>query len=141
MIRPACIADLPRLVEMGRRFRGETTYHEYLADNPEKMAELATKLIATDGLLVAERDGRVIGMLGYIIHTHFISGQVMGGEIFWWTDPESRGDGLKLLREAERRAKLSGATQMQMIAPNEKVARLYERRKYQFVEATYQRAL
>jgi len=126
---------------MGRRFRNESTYNKYLADNPAKMAELGAKLIENDGIVVLERDGEITGMLGFVIHEHFISGERVAGEIFWWVSPEHRGDGLRLLREVERRARNAGAKYLHMIAPSERVKTLYERLKFDFVESTYQRSL
>lgn len=141
MIRLATIEDIPRLVELGRRFRRETTYERYIAENPEKMAELGKKLIEQDGLLLAEEESGIVGMLGYVVYEHFISGETIAGEIFWWVEPEHRGSGVILLQEAENRAKSRGAKHFQMIAPNERVGKFYERRKFSWVEATYQKNL
>lgn len=137
-VRSATDADIPRLVEMGRRFRAESTYSKYLADNPQRMAELGRQLLAKDGLLCAERDGSIVGMLGFILHDHFISGERVAGEVFWWMEPEHRGDGLKLLDETKRRARAAGAKYMHMIAPSERVTRLYKHLRYAFVESTFQ---
>lgn len=137
-VRLATAADIPRLVEMGRRFRSESTYSKYLADNPERMAQLGHMLLEKDGLLLAERNEQTVGMLGFIIHSHFISGELVAGEVFWWMEPEYRGDGLKLVEEAKRRARLAGAKYLHMIAPSERVARLYRHLGYEFVESTHQ---
>ena len=139
MIRQATVEDIPRMVEMGRKFRQESTYSAYLADNPAKMAELGERLLAVDGILVSEHDGVITAMLGYVIHDHFISGEKFAGEVFWWA--ERRGDGLDLLREMERRARAAGAKYIQMIAPTKRVERIYTILKFAFVESTYQRAL
>lgn len=141
MIRTATESDIPRLVEMGRRFRRETTYERFLADNPGRMAELGKQLLAVNGLILSERDAEPTGMLGSIIHSHFISGERVAGEVFWWVEPEHRGEGLRLLQEAENRGRKAGAKYMHMIAPNERVSRLYERLGYEWVEATYQKTL
>ena len=141
MIRQATASDVPRLVEMGRRFRSETGYARVLAENPQKMTELATQLTSLGCLLVSERAGQLVGMLGYFVYPHFISGEQTAGEVFWWVEPECRGEGVKLLREAEKRARESGAERMQMIAPTDRVANLYKRLGYEFVEASYQRSL
>lgn len=129
------------MVEMGRKFRNESTYNKYLADNPAKMAELGAKLIAVDGIIVLERDGEITGMLGFVLHDHFISGERVAGEIFWWQDPNRRGDGIKLLREVKRRARAAGAKYLHMIAPSERVRTLYERLEFEYVESTYQISL
>lgn len=141
MIRLAVKADIPRLVEMGQRFRAHSTYAQYLADNPKQMAKLGEQLIAVDGLLLSEREGQIIGMMGFILHNHFISGEKVAGEVFWWVEPEYRGDGLRLMHDAERRAKAAGAKYMHMIAPTEQVEAVYERLGYEYVEATYQKTL
>lgn len=140
-IRAAASGDLPRLLEMGLRFRKESRYAEFLAENPDKMLALGELLIDKDGYLLSERDGKITGMLGYILHDHFISGEKVAGEVFWWVEPEYRGDGLRLLREAERRAKAAGASYMHMIAPTKQVATIYGRLGYEYVEETHQKSL
>lgn len=141
MIRLANTSDLPRLVAMGLRFRNGTTYKQHLGESPEQMAALAEKLIASNGLLVTEREGKVVGMLGFVLYDHFLSGEKTAGEVFWWVEPEYRGEGLKLLRDVEERAREAGAKRMQMIAPTEQVARVYEHMNYEFVESSYQKTL
>lgn len=141
MIRNAILSDIPRIVEMGQRFRSESSYDKYVADNAQQMKDLVELLISKNGLIVSERDGRVVGMLGFMIYSHFISGQLTAGEVFWWANPEYHGEGIKLLIEMKKRAKLAGAVNMQMIAPNRKVAHFYERIGYGFVESTYQLSL
>lgn len=135
------MADVPRLVELGLRFRLESEYRDHLGENPAKMAELAANLANCGSLLVSERAGELVGMLGYVVFPHFLSGETVAGEVFWYVSPEHRGEGLKLLRAAEERARAAGAKYMQMIAPNDRVASVYERLDYQFVESAYQRKL
>lgn len=142
MIREATEADVPRIVNMGKRFLSSTPYNRFLGEDPDCMARLTMQLISLNGLLLSEQGGEITGMLGFIIHSHFISGEKMAGEVFWWVDEGHRGkEGVKLLREMEKRAHLSGATRVQMIAPTDKVAGFYRRIGYEFVESTYQRNL
>jgi len=126
---------------MGQRFREETTYGEHVGENSTQMAKTASQLIGLDGLLVAERQGKIIGMLGFIVFPHFLSGETVAGEVFWWVEPDFRGEGVKLLREAEKLAKERGAKRMQMIAPNDHVGQFYQHVGYNFVESTFQRSL
>jgi len=140
-IREARREELPALVELGRHFREGSTYEKFLSDNPDMMLALGEKLLSLNGLLVADKEGQLVGMLGFVIHDHFISGERMVGEVFWWVEPAFRKYGIKLYREMERRARLAGATSEQMIAPNEKVAKFYLRLGLEFVESTYQKAL
>ena len=144
MIRDAQKADIGRMVDMGQRFRKDTCYDKYLRDNPERMAELCETLISKGTLIVSEKEGEIIGMLGFIIYPHFISGDIFAGEVFWWVEPEHRGEGLRLLKEMKSRARAAGAKFYQMIAPNEseaKVVRLYRRLGCELVESTYQGVL
>lgn len=126
---------------MGLRFRRETDYHQHLAENPGRMAELAGQLVAQNGVLLSERNSQAVGMIGFVVYPHFLSGEVVAGEVFWWVEPEYRGEGVKLLREAEKRVKQAGAHRMQMIAPNDALASLYRRLGYGFIEAAYQKTL
>jgi RimJ/RimL family protein N-acetyltransferase len=138
MIRDAQLADLERILEMGQHFRKGTPYEKYITDSPECRSRLATQLIERKSLLVSEHDGKIVGMIGFLIYPHFMSGEIFAGELFWWVEPEHRGQGLRLEREMKKRARLAGAIKAQMIAPNKKVARVIQRIGYEFVEATYQ---
>jgi RimJ/RimL family protein N-acetyltransferase len=141
IVRDAVREDLPRLVEMGRNFREGSSYDSKLADNPEKMYQLGETLLAQKGLLLMERGGEVVGMLGFLIHSHFISGDIMAGEVFWWVEPSHRRDGVRLLKEMMRRGRAAGAKYIQMVAPNDKVANFYRRMGMSFVESTFQMEL
>lgn len=141
MIRTATASDVPRLIEMGERFRSSSTYRKYLSGNSEQMRRFAEKIIDGDGLLVSERSGKIVSMLGFVVFPHFMSGETTGGEVFWWVEPEHRGEGLKLLRAAEKCARSVGAKRFQMIAPSEDVEKLYELMGYEYVESTYQKML
>lgn len=141
MIRLAVAADVPRLVEMGLRFRASSEYRRHVRENAAQMTSTATMLVERGGMLVSERAGAVVGMLGYILFPHFLSGETVASEVCWWVEPEYRGEGLKLLRAAETHAKAAGAVHMHMIAPSDQVASIYQRCGYEFVEAAYQRTL
>jgi GNAT superfamily N-acetyltransferase len=140
-IRAATVNDIPRILEMGHRFNESSEYRTILrvADGP--MEVLARKLIPAGWLLLSEIDGETVGMIGFYVYPHFLTGEMIGGEIFWWMEPEHRGAGKALLKAAEDIARRCGAKQMQMIAPNERVGRLYQRLKYGYVESTYQKAI
>lgn len=141
-IRQATEQDIPPMVNMGLHFLKGSPYAAHLEENPEQMADLGRKLLVGDnGMLVAERHGVMVGMLGYCIYTHLISGEKTAGEVFWWVEPEHRGDGLRLLARFEAIARAAGAKKLQMIAPNEQVATVYERLGFGFMESAYQKAL
>ncbi len=142
MIRAATLEDVPRIVEMGQRFR-ELIYRDLLADNPVQMRAISERLISGDDsvILVVEKFDRVIGMIGMMLFDHFLSAERVAGEVAWWIEPEDRGDGLRLLLAAETWARDNGAQKIQMIAPNERVGKLYRRLGYMPIETAYQKAL
>lgn len=145
MIREATPADIPRIVEMGRRFRMESSYKDHLAENPEQMKALAEQIISNPkgSILVSEKDGKLTGMLALLVFPHYLSGESIAIEVLWWVEPEARAGstGLKLMREAEEIAVEMGAKKMQMVAPTERIGKLYEHLGYSRVESSYQRSL
>jgi GNAT superfamily N-acetyltransferase len=142
MIRHAGIEDVPALVAMGGEFIASAAYAGRLGDSAEARASLMCKLIhEPEGLLlVLDRDGPR-GMLGMILYPHPISGETVAGELFWWVDPAHRGRGVALLTRAEAWAREHGAVKVQMIAPNDRVARLYQARGYAPLEQVLQKEL
>jgi GNAT superfamily N-acetyltransferase len=141
LMRKATVQDIPRLLEMGMRFHQNSPYKDHLAANPEQMGKIASQIASSGGLLVSENQGRIVGMFGFVTFPHFLSGELIAAEVFWWVEPEHRGTGKKLLYEAENMAREAGAKKMQMIAPDARVGRLYEHMKYKFVESAYQKSL
>lgn len=142
MIREATPDDVPELVAMGGEFIA-SVYAGRLGDDAEARAALMHRLIGTDdmALFVMERDAGVTGMIGMVIYPNPISGERTAGEVFWWVAPDARGSGVELLARAEAWAKAHGARKIQMVAPNARVARLYERRGYRYLETVLQREI
>lgn len=141
MIRPATSDDIPRIVEMGAEFI-ETTFPAAMTFNEPAIAALTQQLIdKPDGaVFVAERDGRVTGMIALIVMRQPMTDELLAVELVWWV--EQRGhDGMRLLTAAEAWGRMQGATKLQMIAPSERTCALYERLKFQKVETAYIRPL
>lgn len=145
MIREATTEDIPRLVEMGSRSLREGPYKDQVEDNPEASAKLALHVISTQNgrVLVAEENGILVGLLGFILFPHYFSGVLTAGEVMWYTEPEFRQSftSLALLRAAERMARHLGAKRMQFTAPTREVAAAYEKLGYSPIEVSYQKVL
>lgn len=138
VIRHATPDDVPQIVDMGLRFLRSTAYRDRVGENPEQMTRIAQQLIGGAGaLLVAERDERLVGMIGVLLFEHPLSGEWIAGELFWWSEQPRAG--MRLLREAEAWARASGAAAMQMIAPTPQVERVYLARGFEQVEVAYQK--
>jgi GNAT superfamily N-acetyltransferase len=143
MIRHAELADVPALVVMGQQFAQTEMYRDVLHENPDQMAVVAGNLIdhESGAILVLERDGILVGMIGIICTPHFLSGEIFAGEVFWWVTPGQRGGGVRLLRAAESWSKSRGAKTLQMIAPTERVGHFYNRMGFTRIETGYQKTL
>jgi GNAT superfamily N-acetyltransferase len=141
VIREATLDDVPVLVDMGMRFAQSDAYNQVLRDNPVQIEQMARMLItsAVGFMLVLEKAGHIEGMIGMLCTPHFLSGDMFAGEICWWVNPEHRGDGVRLMRSAESLAHERGATTIQMIAPDERVGRFYERLGYRRIDTSYQK--
>lgn len=139
-LRSARLADIPRIVELGKKFLHASAYDKHFSENAPQMQSLAERLLNGEGdIIVSERNGVITGMLGFIVYPHHISGELVAGEVFWWVEPDARGDGIKLMHQAESMAQYMGATKMQMIAPTAQVGSVYQRLGYEFIESAYQR--
>lgn len=146
MIRAATSEDVPEIVRLGSRSLVDGPYAGMLKDTPEHSAELAlTVILAAKGeVLVYENDaGKISGLLGFIIFPHHFTKEPTATEIMWYVEPEERkgGSALKLLWEAEKRAKELGATRIGFTSPNEEVSELYKRFGYKKVEVIYMKEL
>ena len=149
MIRDAIAADIPRIGELGHRFFNDAGWCDVAAWCQHSFAATLARLIETDAaiLLVAEVDGRVVGMAaGMAYQAYFNAAQLMGSELFWFVEPEHRGRfGTAMLTAMEARAKALGCVSWIMgSVPSQKpeaIARLYARRGYRPAETTFIKGL
>ena len=144
-IREATLHDVPRIVELGRRFLADGPYKDQM-DNLEQSMRFATSMIGNPkaAVLVSEQSSRVVGVLAFIIFPHYFTGQLTANEMIWYIEPEARkgGIGMRLMWAAERMAKAMGAVRMQFTAPTVEVGKLYERfGGYHQVEVAYEKVL
>lgn len=141
--RNANADDIPHLVSMALRFIENSEYHKRFAKNPASIESLISRLIeGNEGLLrISERNGVITGMIGACAYLHPWSGEWIAGELFWWVEPQHRGHGIRLLRQAEQWADDKGCVRFQMIAPNDRVASVYKALGYSKLEECYQKDL
>jgi hypothetical protein len=145
MIREAMATDVARIVEMGRQFLLEGPYKDIIEDHPEIPTALAEKLLALPNakILVSVDDGRVEGVVAFILYPHFYSGIQTAQELIWYCTPEVRHSftPICLMRAAQRIAKEMGAKYMQFTAPTVEIGKLYEMSGYSQIEVGYQKRL
>jgi hypothetical protein len=143
-IREATEADIPKLVEMGSESLREGPYKDEL-DNPEQSAKFALEVISSahGKVLVADEEGELRGLLGFVLYPHYFTGQQTAIELMWYVRPEYRRSmtGICLIRAGQRIAKTMGAAKMQLTAPTREVGAAYEAMGYRPIEVAYQRTL
>lgn len=143
MIRPATTADLPVIVEMSRLFYGTTHYAQACDMDDETVARLAETLLTDHVLLVAEKNGDVVGMVGLFVAPFLFNAHAVGAyEVVWYVDPAARGGRIawSLLDAIEPACAAKGATYIQMVhMPNSppQAAALYQRKGYTHSETSY----
>lgn len=135
MIREATRKDLPRLMEMGRKFADRARLKDHVGYDPYSMAQTFEAMI--DGeqfcLLVSDK-----GAIGGMLAPHpFNHEQLFVDELFWWSEGR---DGLRLLEAFEDWAGSRGAlvrmTALEAVEPD-RVGKIYERRGYVPLERAY----
>ena len=143
MIREATNSDLPRIVELGSLSLQDGPYAGIIKDVPAQSRKCAEAVLAGGKILVAEDEGEVIGLLGFIFARHHFSDQPYAAELMWYVQKDRRkgGAAIQLLWAAEKAAVKMGAEKFLFTAPNEDVAALYKRFGYEKLEVTYCKAI
>lgn len=90
MIRPATLADVPRIVDLGAAMHAESIYRDqpYL---PQKVAALMLHLISGAGVVfVSERDGDVVGGMAGGIAPNWFNDEPIAFEYGLFLAPHAR---------------------------------------------------
>jgi GNAT superfamily N-acetyltransferase len=144
MIRTAITTDIPRIVELGSRWLAESPYSSIIKDIPKQTERFANYVIQNGKVLLYVNDeGKVGGLLAFLVFPHPFTGDMTATELMWYVEPEERaeGGGLRLLWESEKEAKDMGATMMGFTAPTTEVSALYKRFGYKQLEVTFMKEL
>lgn len=147
MIRPATENDLRRIVEMSEKFYATTSYAKFAQFHPSSVAVLATTLIHYGVMLVAEVEGKVIGMVGLVVTPFMFNTTILSAhEVVWWVEPEYQGSkiGHSLLTAIEPACKSRGCKLIQMVTLSNsppQAAGLYEKAGYKHTETSYTKVI
>lgn len=149
-VRRAVIADLPRLVEMGRQFLAASPWAhvEVAEERAGDLEAVIRRIVAHGAAFVAEHNGRVIGgILGVISPVWCIPSHSFATELAWWVDEEHRGGrvSVRLLRAFEGWAYAEGATGVVVSSlgadGTSRASKLIEALDYKVVERSYWKEL
>lgn len=144
IVRTATEEDIPAVVALGKNFIAGSQYAQLVNPDSSAMADTVERLIRNHVVFVLEVEcGPPVGMLGMALYPHLVTGQRTAVECFWWVEPGFRGNGVSMLRQAERWARDHGAEMIQMIQPHdeERLGAVYEHLGYTVTEHQYQKAL
>lgn len=147
VVRRANEQDLPAALRMAESFYATTDYPKVAAFSAVDVASIGPLLLSNGVMLVAERAGQIVGMVGLVLAPFLFNKSVTTAhEVVWWVDPDARdsGAGVALLRAIEPACKDSGAVMIQMLhlanSPPQAAA-LYQRFGYVYAEASYMKVL
>jgi len=150
MIRYASPNDGPWLLDMGEAFFREAGHHDKTGHfDPVSFGHAIDALGSHDLLLVAEEDGKPVGMAGADVGRAFWNHQtILGREAFWYIGKDYRkGQGRALLEGLEQAAKRAGATLFDVVAEEgegrrgDALARLYRAAGYSPAERVFRKRL
>ncbi len=145
-IRFATADDMPELLRMGEQFHlfSEHAHIEFC----RKSAEITALAIIQMGyILLAEHDGKTVGMIGVGIAPMPMNHAVlMAQEVLWWVDHGARGSraACELIERAEEIARERSAQRISMSALANSplvVERMYRRWGYRACESAFLKEL
>ena len=137
--------DIPKLVPLAHEFIAESGGD--IPFKPEHFIKTWGDIYAADSgsIIKIEKDGEIIGALGFLVYPDILSGELKSTEAFWFVKKEYRGVGIELLNEFERISKSIGVKRIMMIHLKnlmpEKVKAIYLKKGYREVETQYERVI
>jgi L-amino acid N-acyltransferase YncA len=137
VIRPATFSDIPKMLEMGKRFFEASGYSEISEFDRDSLKATFEALLGNESAVVLIADGAMAAALIYPFY--FNVNHRTAQEMFWWS--ENKGVGSQLLEALIAAGKAKGADSLSMIALErltpEKVGGIYERRGFRLHERSY----
>lgn len=145
IVREAREADAARLDELVQHFLAATPYHAAVEVSPEQRGIVLARFLSggfSGRILVAEREGVVVGLLGLLLFPNLLTGQITASDVLWWVEPTARGCGRLMLEHGEAWARLHGAQVMHIVAwDNPRLEAFYARLGYVKLETVYSKPL
>jgi GNAT superfamily N-acetyltransferase len=145
LIRRLDVSELERLGEGAAEFYASSRFLEDF--EPALFRRIWEELLANGAgvVFVAEKDGRIEGAIGGIVHREIYSAATVAEEMFWFAREAARGAGVALYRHLERWAKEKGAANLHMMhladSMPEKVSRFYCAQGFELAETRYVKRL
>lgn len=147
MLRAGDLNDLPRLVQMGEKFRAATYHNDLAPFNLESIGFLARTIVDHGIMIVAEVDKMIVGALALMPAPYMMNSDYIGAyEAMLWVEPDYQdgGIGKSLIEAGELVCRNKGIDFIQMaILPNSppKIDALFRSFGYLPAEVTYVKRL
>jgi L-amino acid N-acyltransferase YncA len=136
MIRQAIESDIPALVEMGQLLHDESSY-KHVSYSPERVAATCLLMMKNGFLVVAEKDGEVVGGMMGDVQVAWYTTERMGFDLSLYIKPEHRSGmmAMRMIKRFENWCIKMGATQIRpgIGTGNPSVTRLYKALGYKYV--------
>lgn len=132
-MRKATAADIPRLIEMGRKFHAQSQLP--FGFDPVAVENLLTALAINGAVIVSDH-----GAIGGVLNPAYCDPRwIMAVELFWWAEK----DGLSLLRAFEEWAAEMGANEVRMtsLASLPRADAILRRKGYAATEISYSKVI
>jgi len=128
-IREATAEDVSAIVTMAQHFAATTIYGAQVPSDPAHLEKVVTTLMTMGSVLVAEVDGRLVGMIAGVVYPNLLSGISTAGETAWWVEPSARGGRVAraLLDAFVEWGRAQGARRVDICSWNERLDTFYRR--------------
>jgi GNAT superfamily N-acetyltransferase len=143
LIRLASPADAENIARLGARFFDEAGWSDCLEYNEADCRASLEGMIGQEHFICLVSGDPIDGMIaGLVGPAYFNASQIMGEELFWWSEGRT---GLRLLAALEDEARNRGciAFTMKSLARlgGDRMAQLYQRRGYRPSESAFIKGL
>ena len=144
MIRTASVDELGGIIRFMKKFEDTTDHVKVDIDYAiESYGRLMKRGVLT--VFVMEEGDEITGSLSFLKSPSMNDGILTAVELWWFMDPEHRGNGLQLFDAFEKSARDQGCKRFAMIhmvdSFPDKLESLYKRRGYGLIEKHYVKEL
>lgn len=143
--RLATAEDLPAMQACAQEFYAASEFLVQFDIERFRLVWLHMFELGCGAIFLHEKDGKIQGAIGGIVHQDLYGHDMIAEEFFWFIRPEARGAGIRLYRQFEDWARSRGAVRIQMVhlldLMPEKVATFYLRSGFRPIETRYSKNL
>lgn len=134
MIRPATLADVGRLIELGSMFYEGSRFGNA---GPFELARFATNHILTSTRICLVSGDPIAAVICGVVQPHYFTGEPTAFKTAWYAVPKARGQGAHLLRAFEAWAREKGARRMLVSARDDRTLKLLSHLDYHPMETVF----